>query len=725
MIALKPPRGLSHTPRRALLLASAALLCLFLLPAVAAQADNSSSLTVIGTSDVSDSGLVPNLIGPEFEQAYPQFSFKYLGNATLTAINDAEAGTFGPSVLVVHAASLENQFVANGFSYQNQYGYAIWRNDFVLAGPAGGSDPAGVGANATNNIVQAFVDVATAGINGGGTPLATFVSRGGAPGTVVAEHAIWQIIYNDSLEPAGLTLCTVEASQGGGMAPVNTGTNGAACPSGGANPTEAQVPDWYVVTGANQGANVVFANNCATSGSAVVNSAANTCYVYTDRGTYDYLSSGTDPNPAASNSYFTIPNLAILTRDNSASAPGGQNELVNYFHAYIINPSAPCSCETVNLTAAQDFIKFITSPAIQSQLQHYLAFNTGDSGGAPFVADASPTVTASGIPSSVNAGTSVTVTGTVTTNEVGYPAIADVPVSVDEVVAGVDVPIAGASGTSNGSGAYTVSFTPPASGSYQVVSGQVSQVEDSSLTPNFGDIQSPGASMATAVTVNSGVAIGSANPTSGGVVVSGTIDPAALDGNARVAILARPAGSSSPFNEIGATAIAQGQAGFADAATLGAGSWQVEATYTDPGEVASSTSAVANVTIPAATPAPGAPPTHTVAFKKVTAKTGKITVTGTLKPGPTSSGAKVELLTLREGKVSKAKSKSKKKKKGVLARPASVGLKETAKTSVGTGKTSFTIRTKLTRGYRWVLELEYVQSGQTSTFSRLSTVAVH
>ncbi len=712
MHAPKPPRSLSHAPRRALLLASAALLFLFLLPAVAARADNSSSLTIIGTSDVSDSGLMPNLIGPEFEQAYPQFTFKYLGNATQTAINSAEAGTFGPSMLIVHAASLENQFVANGYSYQNQYGNAIFRNDFVLAGPT--ADPAAVDPGAVNNIVQAFVDIATAGINGGGTPKASFISRGGAPGTVVAEHAIWQRVFSGGLEPTGLILCAVSGTNGGGMAPIAASqgvSNGAACPNSGANPPESAVASWYVVSGLSQGPNVVFANACNT---APVLSGANSCYVFTDRGTYDYLQSGTDPNPAASNSFFSIPNLTIVTKNNSPSALGGQYALNNYFHAYIINPSAPCGCETVNLTAAQDFMKFITSPAIQAQLSNYLAFNTNDSGGAPFVADASPTVTATGIPGTVNAGTPVTVTGSVATNELGYPAIANVPVSVDLVVAGVDIPIGEATGTSNGTGAYTLTFTPPASGSYQVVSGQVSQIEDPTLTPTFGDIQSPGASTAVAVTVQSGVAISSATLGPGGIAVSGTVNPAGLDANGKVTILARPAGSSGAFSEIGAAAIAQGQAGFAVAGTLGAGSWQVEATYSDPGQFASSTSAVANVTVPASAPA------HAVSFKKVSAKKGKITVAGSLKPAPTTSGAKVELLALRGGKVSKSKSK-----KGVRARAAAASLHVVANTSVGTGKTSFTIKTKLSRGYQYILELEYVQSGQASAFSKLSTVAVH
>ena len=114
------------------LLAAAVLM---LAPALA-SADIASSLSIVGTSDMNDSGLIPNVIQPQFQAAFPQFTFKYTGSATGTAIQNAESGNGGPSVLIVHAASLENQFVANGFSYQNQFGHAIFTNDFVLAGPA-------------------------------------------------------------------------------------------------------------------------------------------------------------------------------------------------------------------------------------------------------------------------------------------------------------------------------------------------------------------------------------------------------------------------------------------------------------------------------------------------------------------------------------------------------------------------------------------------------------
>jgi ABC-type tungstate transport system permease subunit len=590
----KPPLGRHPTvPRRVLTLACAALLSIFLLPAVVAQADTSSTLTVVGTSDVSDSGLMPTLIQPEFHAAYPQFTFSYTGTNTFHAVQLAETGTGGgPSVLIVHAAAIENQFVANGYSYGNQYGYAIFRNDFVLAGSV--VDPAGVSVNAPNNIVQAFEDVATKGYNGGGTPLASFVARDSGSGTSVAEHAIWALVGQQPTQPPGLLLCTVPAAIGAGETPIAPGhgvtTDGQACPGGGNDglPPNADFPAWYIGTTLDQGPTVLAANACTFA------SPANSCYVFTDRGTFDYLSSGLDPAG-------TIPNLSILVRNNSSTAPGGADQLINYFHAYIINPSAPCNgCETVNLTAAKDFVAFLTSPYLQSQLSSYQDGSPpdNDGAGAPFVADASPIITEAGIPTSDPAGKAVTVTGSVTNAEPGYPVLAGKTVEVDEIEAGI--PVAIASGTTSSTGTYSVKFVPPADGLYQVSTPQISQVENTTLSPQYGDILSPGASASVQLT--------------------------------------------------------------------------------------------------------GLPSSRAVSFSKVTVKKGKLKVTGTLKPPPSAKGAKVELLALR----------------GTGGK-----LKEIAHTSVGVSKSTFTIKTKLKRGSRWFLQLEYVQKGQTSTYSKLSSILVH
>ncbi len=354
------------------LLTAAALL---LWPALAG-ADSSSSLTVIGTSDVSDSGLIPNVIQPGFEKAYPQFAFKYIGTATGTAISQAESGAAQASALIVHAESLENQFVAGGYSLE-QYGRALWTNDFLLAGSQ--SDPAGVAGNGANNIAQAFADVAAAGMNG----KVTFVSRGGTPGTTVSEHGIWQLVQNSGLSPAGLLLCAVSSANGGGLTPIAAGkgvtASGQPCPGGGALPKGTALPTWYAVTGLTQGPNVQNANACNG-----YPSGANSCYVFSDNGTYHYLASGTDPAGS-------IPALKIVSENNAATAPGGQYELTNYFHGYIINPNKPN--QFVNVPAATDFLNYITSPAVQAQVGAYLA-----SQGSPFKPTASPLLTPRSFP---------------------------------------------------------------------------------------------------------------------------------------------------------------------------------------------------------------------------------------------------------------------------------------------------------------------------------------
>ena len=232
--------------------------------------------------------------------------------------------------MIVHAPSLENQFVANGFSYNNQFGNALFINDFVFAGPTG--DPAGVGANAANDIAQAFADVASAGAAGH----ATMFTRGGtttASGTTVEEHQIWALVHSAGIQPASLSLCVVSSADGGGMSPLaSTALNGQPCPDSGTVQSPDN-PSWYFINaGSNQAANVIATNACPPADAP---SGTNTCYVLSDRGTFDYLGLGTDPAGS-------VPNLKIVTRGPRVPRPpAASSALINYFHIYIINPSKP------------------------------------------------------------------------------------------------------------------------------------------------------------------------------------------------------------------------------------------------------------------------------------------------------------------------------------------------------------------------------------------------
>ena len=646
-----------------------------------ASADTSSTLTVVGTSDVSDSGLVPNLIQPGFNKAFPQFTFKYVGSATGTAIQNAENGTGGPSALIVHAASLENQFVASGFSYNNQYGNAIFINDFVLAGPTG--DPAGVAANGANNVAQAFADVAAAGANG----QATFYTRGGtttASGTTVEEHQIWALVNSSGLKPASLTLCTVSAADGGGMSPVNASAvsgNGAPCPDSG-TVNSPDNPGWYFINaGSSQGNNVLAANAC-TQGNK-----GNTCYVLTDRGTYDYLASGTDPAGM-------IPALKVVTRGpQSASAPGGVNALVNYFHVYIINPSKPG--ETVNLTAGQDFVSFLTSQSFQASLKGYLP--NADPAGPPFVADASPNLTVtSGPPKNYHAGKPLTVKGTLVNAEPGYPALANQTVNVDEIVGGV--PLTVASGTTDSTGAYSIKFTPTSTGQYEVSTGSISMIENATLNPPYGDILSPASTAPMKIQVHGATSNFRVQSQGGKALVLGTVAPGNGHVKGTMTVFARAAGSTGAFRKVATDRLATSQGNFAISAPLAAGAWDVKVKFQDPKQgVVAATSRTVRVTI-------GPSPASRVSLSSLKTRKGGFTLSGTAAPSG-QAGAKIELLRLNATP-------------GAPARFTVFGS-----ANLGAGKTKVTFHAKVRPG-TWVLQLEYTRPGQTPSFSGLRTITI-
>ena len=665
----------------AAMLVAVSALCVFLWLSPLARADSPTTLTVVGTSDVNDSGLSPNLIQPQFTQQFPQFTYRYVGSATGAAIQAAENGTGGPSVLIVHAPALENQFVADDFSLNNQFGNAIWTNDFVFAGPTG--DPAGVAANAPNNIAQAFADVAKAGAAG----TAVFYSRGGttnASGTTVEEHTLWALMNSAGLTPPGVVVCNVSAADGGGATPIKLSvqaTSGQTCPDTG-SVSQTDAPSWYHINAGNQAANVVATNACTAGGGNGHN-----CYSLTDRGTFDFLASGTDPAG-------TVPNLKIVTRNNSASAPGGANELINYFHAYIINPSKPG--ETVNVTAAQDFVSFLTSPQVQGELKNYLA-NTGDPGGPPFVADASPHLTVSGLPKTYHAGKPLTVSGQVTNAQPGFPAPSGATVTLAQVVGGL--PIAVATAKTNASGNYTMRASPTSTGSYEVSTGQISQIEIPTLTPAFGDILSPAASAPVPVAVQSKVTGLTVKSVGGRALVVGSVAPGKGHTKATVTFLARKAGSHGGFRKVTVDHLGSSDGNFAASLPLAVNKkgWQVKVKFQDGRQVLATTSAAKKVTVK---PKPQA----SAKLGSVKVSRGNVTVRGSVFPKPTV-GAKLQLLALNTAAGSPDRFRVFKAMR------------------IGRGK-QFTLHAKLKRGTRWILELQYVQKGQASGFSKLRTIAV-
>ena len=643
-----------------------------------ASADTSSTLTVIGTSDASDSGLIPNVIQPGFQKQFPQYAFKYIGTGTGNAISQAESGAAGASVLIVHAASLENQFVANGYS-QRQYGNALWINDFVLAGNT--PDPAGVKTGAPHDIARAFAAVAASGIAG----KSTFVSRGGTPGTTVQEHAIWQLMAQSGLSPAGLLLCGVSSANGGGETPIAAGhgvtASGQACPGAGALPKGAALPKWYIATGLTQGPNVQAANACNGFGSG-----ANSCYVFTDRGTYDYLASGTDPAGK-------IPALTVVSSDNSASAPGGQFELTNYFHGYIINPNK--AGQTVNVAAATALLNYITSPDVQKQVGAYLA----SSGKGPFTPTASPLLANTRFPGKffAAAGKKLTIKGTLTNAQPGYPALSGKQVAIDNLNGSVQVQVA--KGKTDSTGKFSISFVPPKTGNYVVSTAQIAQIEEPNLSPVFGDLLSPAVTAQSKVAVTSVITKLNVRAQTGQALIFGTVSPGnSHSSKAAVTILAKQLGSNKGFKKVATTKLAANVANFAAVAKLAPGKWLLQVKYGDSKVVTAARTRTTKVNV-------NAKAKTGISFKSVKVSKGSVTVKGAIKPGAIKGGATVEVLAMRTS-------------------GGSASFGEKTKLKVKQGKTAFTAHFKLKQGVRWVLRMVNNQNGLASSNTGLKTINV-
>jgi ABC-type tungstate transport system permease subunit len=130
-------------------------------------------LVLATTTSTADSGLLGRIL-PPFERAYN-------AQVLVIAVGTGQALALGRNgdadVILVHARSQEDEFVAQGYGVNRQ---SVMYNDFVVLGPE--DDPAGIAG--MTDAAAAFGMIARAGV--------TFVSRGDSSGTHVREMAIWQ-----------------------------------------------------------------------------------------------------------------------------------------------------------------------------------------------------------------------------------------------------------------------------------------------------------------------------------------------------------------------------------------------------------------------------------------------------------------------------------------------------------------------------------------------------
>lgn len=123
---------------------------------------------------------------------------RHVGAGTGEALKISEKGNV--DLVMVHAKSLEEKFVADGFGTER---IPLMYNDFVIVGPA--ADPAGI--KGMKSATEALKQIAAKG--------APFISRGDKSGTHVAEMELWA---KAGVKPAGAWYTLYEKGKEGNAA---------------------------------------------------------------------------------------------------------------------------------------------------------------------------------------------------------------------------------------------------------------------------------------------------------------------------------------------------------------------------------------------------------------------------------------------------------------------------------------------------------------------------
>ena len=157
-------------------------------PVIAAE-----DIRLATTTSTENSGLLKFLL-PKFEAGYGA-RVRVISVGTGQAIKLGENGD--ADVVLVHARSLEDKFMAAGFGAVRK---DVMYNDFIIVGPK--NDPAGV--RGSKDVIAAMRKIAASG--------ARFVSRGDKSGTHEMENSYWK---DAGIAPQGAWY--VSAGQGMGQ----------------------------------------------------------------------------------------------------------------------------------------------------------------------------------------------------------------------------------------------------------------------------------------------------------------------------------------------------------------------------------------------------------------------------------------------------------------------------------------------------------------------------
>ena len=149
------------------------VLFLLILPGIALAANGDKFILLSSTIGPIDSGVVSALEN-QFEKE-TGIRVRHVGAGTGAALKIATKGQI--DLVMAHAKSLEEKFIADGFGTQR---IPLMYNDFVIVGPA--ADPAAV--KGEKSATETLKKIMSKG--------AKFISRGDKSGTNVAEMELWK-----------------------------------------------------------------------------------------------------------------------------------------------------------------------------------------------------------------------------------------------------------------------------------------------------------------------------------------------------------------------------------------------------------------------------------------------------------------------------------------------------------------------------------------------------
>ena len=173
-----------------------AMVCLLAACATAGNQGGTKFILVSSTIGPIDAGIV-DVLETAFEKE-SGIRVRHVGSGTGAALNLARKGQI--DLVMVHAKSLEEKFVAEGFGTER---IDLMYNDFVLVGPP--NDPAGI--KGMKLAADALKKIAAKG--------ALFISRGDNSGTHVAEMELWKLA---GIKPSGSWYQVYEKGSAGNVA---------------------------------------------------------------------------------------------------------------------------------------------------------------------------------------------------------------------------------------------------------------------------------------------------------------------------------------------------------------------------------------------------------------------------------------------------------------------------------------------------------------------------